>query len=110
MRTESALLSSGWIWLGAEYQITPRYDRQKTNFAIFLCTKISPGLAPVITASGTLESAHPIHRVYIEKLSILSTLMVKETTNMGSLALSGSFEKARFNALDVFGPLGVGGE
>lgn len=36
-----------------------------SNFAIFLCTKISPGRASVMTDSGTRESEHPIHNVCI---------------------------------------------
>ena len=37
-----------------------------TYLAMFLWTKISPGLDPVITDSGTLESEQPIHNTYID--------------------------------------------
>ena len=36
----------------------------KTYLAMFLWTKISPGLDPVTTDSGTLESEQPIHSTY----------------------------------------------
>lgn len=34
-----------------------------TYFAMLRCTNMSPGRAPVMTASGTLESAQPIQSV-----------------------------------------------
>ena len=35
-----------------------------TYLAMFLWTNMSPGLEPVITDSGTLESEQPIHSTY----------------------------------------------
>ena len=39
-------------------------NADQTYLAMFLWTKISPGLDPVTTDSGTLESEQPIHNTY----------------------------------------------
>lgn len=33
------------------------------TFAMFRCTKTSPGMRSMTVVSGTLESEHPIHRI-----------------------------------------------
>ncbi len=44
--------------------ITDRQLRSEctTTFAMFLCTKTSPGGSPMIWLAGTRESEQPIHR------------------------------------------------
>ena len=47
-------------------------------FATFRWTKITPGLEPVITDSGALESEQPIHRVCEKKMFELRKIAVVE--------------------------------
>jgi hypothetical protein len=97
------------------------YVKGRTYFAMFLCTKISPGLHAVITDSGTRESAQPIHRTYIPKKKKASTPAQAPTNQptkrkeeavayLRRLALRKLIKKPRLGSVDVSCPLGVGRE
>jgi hypothetical protein len=75
---------------------------------MFLWTNISPGLLPVMTVSGTRESAQPIHSTYVVPLA--SVLSATVRTNLWGLPSCCLGKEFGFGLFDIDGPLVVGGE
>lgn len=54
----------GCFFLGGDSGGFPVCQSHQTHFAMFLCTKAVPGNAVIASDSCTLESEHPIQRIY----------------------------------------------
>ena len=83
----------------------------ETHLATFRCTKISPGLAEVITDSGTRESEQPIHRIYTtgRREILRNPDHFIRVTDLGVLALARRAKEMRVISIDVFCPSMVRG-
>jgi hypothetical protein len=74
---------------------------------MFLWTKISPWLDPVITDSGTRESEQPIQRTYNYIFRIANHLNYATDAHEGFLTLSLLSVVSRIAGLNVLSPLSI---